>query len=90
LVSSYGLTKEDINIVMNKQKEGLQQVACLRLFEGAHKGGVSEHVGSHPNGYFTSSQQYTKDVKKSEDKKTGAPVAAASAPKAEAEEPKKE
>lgn len=65
-------------------------MACLRLFEGAHKGGVSEHVGSHPNGYFTSSQQYTKDVKKSEDKKTGAPVAAASAPKAEAEEPKKE
>jgi len=41
----------------------------LRTFEGAHKGAVSENVGSHPNGFFTSSQQYAKDVKKNEDKK---------------------
>ena len=49
---------------MQKKRENLFQVACLRLFEGTHKNGIAENVGNHPNAYFTSSRQYTKDTQK--------------------------
>lgn len=55
---------------MGKKRENLYQVACLRLFEATHKGAVAENVGNHPNAYFSSSRQYTKDT----DKKKAAPV----------------
>lgn len=58
--------------ILDKRRENLYQVACLRLFETTHKGCVTENVGNHPNGYFNSSIQYFKDVKKNQEKKGGA------------------
>jgi hypothetical protein len=55
--------------IIDKRRENLYQVACLRLFETTHKGCVTENVGNHPNGYFNSSIQYFKDVKKNNEKK---------------------
>ena len=55
LLNSYGLSKEDMRVVMEKKQENLYQVACLRLFESTHKHGVAENVGNHPNSYFSSS-----------------------------------
>ena len=53
-----------MDVVVNKKRENLYQVACLRLFESTHKGCVADNVGNHPNAYFTSSRQYTKDFNK--------------------------
>ena len=57
---------------MQKKKENLFQVACLRLFEFTHKNGVSDNVGNHPNGYFTSSIEYFKAVDKKKKSVLGA------------------
>lgn len=35
---------------------------------------MTENVGNHPNGYFNSSIQYFKDVKKNNEKKNGTKV----------------
>lgn len=64
LLSSYGLTSSDMRIVMDKKKENLYQVACLRLFELSHKNSVPENVGNHPNSFFNSSIQYKKEIEK--------------------------
>lgn len=58
LLSTYGLTSSDMNIVLDKKRENLYQVACLRLFELSHQDAVAENVGNHPNSFFTSSIQY--------------------------------
>jgi hypothetical protein len=64
LLSTYGLSASDTNIVLDKKREGLFQVACLRLFELSHKNAVGENVGNHPNSFFNSSIQYMKEVEK--------------------------
>lgn len=43
-------------IVMDKKRDNLYQVACLRLFETTHKNSIADNVGNHPNAYFTSSR----------------------------------
>jgi len=53
-----------MRIVLDKKKENLYQVACLRLYELSHKGSVAENVGNHPNSYLNSSLQYKKDLEK--------------------------
>jgi hypothetical protein len=53
-----------MRVVLDKKKENLYQVACLRLYEFSHKGSIAENVGNHPNSYFNSSIQYKKDVEK--------------------------
>ena len=40
---------------LDKKKENLHQVACLRLFEFSHKNAVPENVGNHPNSFLLSS-----------------------------------
>lgn len=55
LMSGYGLTSSDMKVVLDKKRENLYQVACLRLFEMTHKGSIAENVGNHPNAYFNSS-----------------------------------
>src|ERR1700712_5050399 len=37
MLSSYGLTQPEMKVVLEKKRENLYQVACLRLFEGVHK-----------------------------------------------------
>jgi hypothetical protein len=64
LLGSYGLSKEQTNIVLDKKRENFYQVACLRLFEGSHKGAVTDNVGNHPNSYFSSSIAYQKSLEK--------------------------
>ena len=64
-----------MKIVLDKKKENLYQVACLRLHEMTHKGSIAENVGNHPNSYFNASIQYKKDVEKKT--KANAPAAAA-------------
>jgi len=49
---------------MDKKRENLYQVACLRLFETTHKNSIAENVGNHPNAYFSSSRQVAKDSAK--------------------------
>jgi hypothetical protein len=61
-----------MRIVLDKKRENLHQVACLRLYELSHKGAVSENVGNHPNSFFNSSIQYEKEMNKKN--KTGAAV----------------
>ena len=61
---SYGLEQGEMREIMNKKKENLHQVACLRLFEASHKGSVAENVGNHPNAFFNSSLAYHKEVEK--------------------------
>ncbi len=39
-------------------------MACVKLFESTHKGGISENVGNHPNAYFNSSHEYFKSKQK--------------------------
>ena len=63
-MSGYGLTSSDMKVVLDKKRENLYQVACLRLFEMTHKGSIAENVGNHPNAYFNSSLQYKKDIEK--------------------------
>jgi len=55
LLSGYGLSGSDMRVVMEKKKENLYQVACLRLYEFTHKDAVAENVGNHPNAYINSS-----------------------------------
>ena len=69
-----------MKVVLDKKKENLYQVACLRLYEISHKGSIAENVGNHPNSYFNSSIQYKKDVEKKN--KTNVPAAASAAPAA--------
>jgi DNA primase large subunit len=70
LIASYNLKQEDVNSIVSKsRKENHHQVACLRLFEASHKGGVTDNVGNHPNGFFNSSVQYIKDVEKNNKRK---------------------
>ena len=66
---------------MDKKRENLAQVACLRLFEATNKNGIADNVGNHPNAYFKSSHQTLRDLKKKTDaakpqeKKEEAPAA---------------
>jgi hypothetical protein len=70
LLSGYGLSSSDMRIVMDKKKENMYQVACLRLYELSHKGSVAENVGNHPNAYINSSLAY----RKASEKKSTAPA----------------
>jgi Eukaryotic and archaeal DNA primase, large subunit len=54
--------------ILDKRRENLHQVACLRLFEAVHPGGVSDNVGNHPNAFFNSSVDYIKTVEKKKQK----------------------
>jgi len=56
--------------VLDKKKENLYQVACLRLYEFSHKGGIADNVGNHPNSFFNSSVQYHKDMNAKNNKPT--------------------
>ena len=62
-----------MRVIVDKRRENLHQVACLRLFEAVHPGGVTDNVGNHPNAFFNSSFEYTKAVDK-KNKKSVAPV----------------
>jgi DNA primase large subunit len=84
ILSTYGLSSSDMNVVLDKRKENLHQVACLRLFELSHKGGIADNVGNHPNSFFNSSVAYNKEVDK---KKQKAQASAPSAPMAPASKP---
>jgi hypothetical protein len=53
-----------MNVVLDKKKDNLYQVACLRVFEMSHKGGVADNVGNHPNSFFNSSLEYKKQTEK--------------------------
>ena len=69
-----------MKVVLDKKKENLYQVACLRLYEISHKGSIAENVGNHPNSYFNSSIQYKKDVEKKNKPNVPAAAVAAVAP----------
>ncbi|CDW72196.1 dna primase large subunit [Stylonychia lemnae] len=69
MLSSYGLKPDDMKVVIDKRRENLHQVACLRLYELSHPNGVSDNVGNHPNAFFNSSVQYIKDVEKNKFKR---------------------
>jgi hypothetical protein len=69
VLASYGISREEMNTVLQKKRENLYQVACLRLFEFSHKGAVTENVGNHPVAYFQSSIQYHKDQEKKNKRK---------------------
>ena len=69
LLSSYGLKNEEMKTIVDKRRENLHQVACLRLFEAVHPNGVTDNVGNHPNGFFNSSVDYIKSVEKNKAKK---------------------
>jgi hypothetical protein len=60
--------------VMDKKKENLYQVACLRLYELSHKNAIAENVGNHPNAFINSSLQYNKELEK-KNKKSVTPQA---------------
>eukprot|EP00347_Sterkiella_histriomuscorum_P019413 403341719 len=64
LISSYGVKPEEMRPIIDKRRENLHQVACLRLFEASHPNGVADNVGNHPNAFFSSSVQYQNDVEK--------------------------
>ena len=64
LLSSYGLKAEEMRGVLDKRRENLHQVACLRLFEAVHPGCVTDNVGNHPNAFLNSSVEYIKAVEK--------------------------
>ena len=61
LLSGYGLSASDMKIVIDKKKEGMYQVACLRLYELAHKNSIADNVGNHPNAFFNSSIAFQKE-----------------------------
>jgi len=65
---TYGLTQSETDVVLNKNKEKLHQVACLRLYEFSHKDSVANNVGNHPNNYFNSSIEYKKSLEKPQNK----------------------
>jgi len=83
LLSGYGLSSSDMKIVMDKKKENLYQVACLRLYELSHKNSVADNVGNHPNAYFNSSLLYKKEIDKKNAKKVVGPPATGGAAVAE-------
>ena len=58
LVRSYGVDSTAEREVMDKHKQKLYQVACLKLWEAVHPGGVADNVGNHPNAFVTSSIEY--------------------------------
>ena len=64
LLNSYGVKNEQMKGIVDKRRENLHQVACLRLFEAVHPGGVTDNVGNHPNAFFDSSFDYNKRIKK--------------------------
>lgn len=68
LIGSYGLTARDTEIVMQKNREKLHQVACLRLFELSNPGAVADNVGNHPNAFLNSSLAAAREAKKKEGK----------------------
>ena len=68
LLSSYGISKQELRVILDKKENNLHQVACLRLFESTHKNGVAENVGNHPNSFFSSALAYEKATKKAEKK----------------------
>lgn len=55
LIGTYGLTQSDMRTVLEKKRENLYQVACLRVYEFSHKNAVGDNVGNHPNSFFNSS-----------------------------------
>ena len=74
LLSSYGLKQEEMKTIVDKRRENLHQVACLRLFEAVHPGAVSDNVGNHPNAFFNSSFDYLKAIEKKNKKAAGQPA----------------
>ena len=68
LLSSYGLKNDEMRPIIDKRRENLHQVACLRLFEATHHGAVCDNVGKHPNAFFNSSVDYIKSVEKKKKK----------------------
>lgn len=66
LLNSYGVSRPELKVILDKKDSNLHQVACLRLFESTHKNGVAENVGNHPNSFFTSALAYEKATKKAE------------------------
>lgn len=66
LMGSYGLNREEIETVLERNDKKLHQVACLRLFEKSHPYAIAEDVGNHPNKFFQSSLAYEKAQKKAE------------------------
>ena len=63
--------------IVDKRRENLHQVACLRLFEASHPGAVSDNVGNHPNAFFNSSFEYIKAIEKKNKKQGGQAATAA-------------
>jgi DNA primase large subunit len=63
MVRSYGVGENEEREILNKQKEKHYQVACVKLWEAVHKGGVGDNVGNHPNAFITSSLEYNKEKK---------------------------
>ena len=61
-----------MNVVLDKKKDNLYQVACLRVFEMSHKGAVADNVGNHPNSFFNSSIEYKKQTEKKNKKSVAA------------------
>lgn len=58
------MKNEEMRAIVDKRRENLHQVACLRLFEAVHPGAVADNVGNHPNGFFNSSFEYNKAIEK--------------------------
>ena len=77
LLSSYGLKNDEMKTIIDKRRENLHQVACLRLFEAVHPNGVTDNVGNHPNAFFSSSVDYIKSVERNKQKKITAGPASA-------------
>lgn len=46
---------------MEKKREKQYQVACVKLWEAVHRGGVGDNVGNHPNAFLSSSLDYWKE-----------------------------
>ena len=69
LLNSYGISRSELRVILDKKEQNLHQVACLRLFESTYKNGVAENVGNHPNSFFTSAVAYEKATKKAEKQK---------------------
>ncbi|KAH9504634.1 DNA primase large subunit [Bulinus truncatus] len=64
-LSSYGISKDGMDVIMKYTKGGHYQVACAKFFELTH--GINdsssevEMVIQHPNQYFENSQKLTSD-----------------------------
>lgn len=62
ILNTYPLTDTETNMIVDKKRDGMHQVACLKLFEMSHKNSVPDNVGNHPNSFFNSSFQYWKEM----------------------------